>query len=73
MERDLNFEIFSFDDSLNLGNMKFDHELGMVLPEGFELPTSSRNSRNTAGRRYFVIYCFLCRDYDYQLTKIFFR
>ncbi|CAA94159.2 SH3 domain-containing protein [Caenorhabditis elegans] len=38
----------NFDDSLNLGNMKFDHELGMVLPEGFELPTSSRNSRNTA-------------------------
>ncbi|CAP27675.1 Protein CBR-PIX-1 [Caenorhabditis briggsae] len=36
----------NFDDVMNLSNLKLDHELGMVLPEGFELPTSSRNSRN---------------------------
>uniref|UniRef100_A0A1I7V3K3 SH3 domain-containing protein n=1 Tax=Caenorhabditis tropicalis TaxID=1561998 RepID=A0A1I7V3K3_9PELO len=37
----------NFDDVMNLSGLKLDHELGMVLPEGFELPTSSRNSRNT--------------------------
>uniref|UniRef100_A0A8R1DNL9 SH3 domain-containing protein n=1 Tax=Caenorhabditis japonica TaxID=281687 RepID=A0A8R1DNL9_CAEJA len=37
----------NFDDAMNSSGMKFDHELGMILPEGFELPTSSRNSRNT--------------------------
>lgn len=37
----------TFDDVMNVSNLKLDHELGMVLPEGFELPTSSRNSRNT--------------------------
>ncbi|EFO99581.1 CRE-PIX-1 protein [Caenorhabditis remanei] len=38
----------NFDDVINLSGMKLDHELGMVLPEGFELPTSSRNSKNTS-------------------------
>ncbi|CAI2355783.1 unnamed protein product [Caenorhabditis sp. 36 PRJEB53466] len=38
----------AFDDPMNASSIKFDHELGMVLPEGFELPTSSRNSRNTS-------------------------
>ncbi|CAL2051943.1 unnamed protein product [Caenorhabditis brenneri] len=37
----------AYDDIMNISNLKLDHELGMVLPEGFELPTSSRNSRNT--------------------------
>lgn len=38
----------NFDEAMTFSNLKLDHELGMVLPEGFELPTSSRNSRNTS-------------------------